>query len=232
MIEKLKLIKDFFKVLLKYIFRDDYYCCICRYEGKFASYGLGPKLNTRCPSCSSLSRHRLFQLQTQRLMSELSKETRILHFAPEPCLREIFKPKFTNYVTCDYFHNADIKLDIENINLSDNTVDLVIANHVLEVVNDVKAINELKRVLSNDGILILTVPVYFCYDSHVATGMPGSADNFYFGSIDNLRVYGNKFNEFICSFGFSEIDLYSPGFDDIKINSISSDDKTYAFKKI
>ncbi len=53
-----------------------------------------------------------------------------------------------------------IKGDIEKMPFKSNFFDAVTALDVLEHVDDVKALKEIKRVLNQDGILIITVPAF------------------------------------------------------------------------
>jgi predicted SAM-dependent methyltransferase len=48
---------------------------------------------------------------------------------------------------------------MEAIDLPDASVDLIIANHVLEHVDDAKASRELSRILRPNGVLLCMVPI-------------------------------------------------------------------------
>ena len=92
-------------------------CPICNFKGNFYPFGRPPRNDAQCPSCYSLERHRLFYLllnsKDSLVMDE--KNTSILHFAPEHCLRKFFK-KYQNYVTADISgKKVDQIVDIENI---------------------------------------------------------------------------------------------------------------------
>ena len=57
--------------------------------------------------------------------------------------------------------DVDMKADITNLPLPDNSYDVVFASHVLEhVPDDRKAVSEIHRILRPGGIAILPVPIY------------------------------------------------------------------------
>ena len=72
----------------------------------------------------------------------------ILHFAPEAAVARFIKKIAGNYTSADLNANhADVVLNIEGIALPDESVDIVLVSHVLEHVNDAKALRELFRIL-------------------------------------------------------------------------------------
>src|SRR5690606_35250372 len=85
---------------------------------------------------------------------------RVLHFAPETCLTDHVRALAGEYKTADLFAaGVDLKLNIENIDLPDESQDAIICSHVLEHVNDRAVIAELYRILSPGGRLFILVPV-------------------------------------------------------------------------
>ena len=71
-----------------------YLCPICGYCGLFQSVKpkSGLRKRERCPKCGSLERHRLQLLVFNKVVKEIdTKKMSMLHFAPEDCLRNIFK---------------------------------------------------------------------------------------------------------------------------------------------
>src|SRR5690606_6829424 len=118
-------------------------CPICDYHGYFNAFGRPPRLDAKCPKCGSLERDRLFWLSAKR--KHLTVEEPILHFAPEPILRDRFRRAYRDYATADLYADADLKLDIENIDLQTGAMKTVICNHVLEHVCDWRALAELNR---------------------------------------------------------------------------------------
>ena len=149
--------KPIFKIISIFYYGNKVKCPICKKSFKeFFPYGRETRNNALCTNCLSLERHRLIYLY-------LEKETKLLHIAPEACLINIFK-RFDNieYITADLNSPlADIKMDIHNMPFKEKSFDLILCNHVLEhVENDIKALEEIKRVLKMDGIGIVQVPFY------------------------------------------------------------------------
>ena len=157
-------------------------------------------MDAQCPECRSLERHRLFFLAFQRGQFELDINEQtdgILHFAAESQLKKIFRDKFKNYKTADLYGDADLKLDLEDIELPDNSYKLVMANHVLEHVNDLKAASEISRILTDDGVFIAMVPIIEGWETtYEDAGISSEHDRLiHFGKNDHVRFYGHDFRE-------------------------------------
>ena len=113
-----------------------------------------------------------------------------------------------NDITCttaDITANADLKLDIQNTKLSNSSYDVVIANHVLEHVDDYKAaLLEVKRILSLGGIFICSFPM----DPHIdlVDEEDGELDPETrikrFGQHDHKRVFGMRAEELLKDAGY------------------------------
>ena len=91
---------------------------------------------------------------------EVFKSKKILHVAPEQNLsKKLYKNK--NYITGDLNSKfVDLKLDITNMDIENESIDVIICNHVLEhIPNDILAMEELYRILKNKGFAILQVPI-------------------------------------------------------------------------
>ncbi|HEY5919831.1 MAG TPA: class I SAM-dependent methyltransferase [Chryseolinea sp.] len=140
-------------------------CPVCEKSfRRFLPYGrITPRENALCPNCLSLERHRLIWLYLKERTSFFSEKQRVLHIAPEAC----FIPRFerihgNDYVTADIESPlAKVKMDIHNIPFDQNSFDVVLCNHVLEhVTDDIRAINEIQRVLKPGGFAILQVPFF------------------------------------------------------------------------
>ena len=134
-------------------------CPICGYRGRFWSFGSPPRAEALCPECLSLERNRLLQILIEYKLRELSAARRILHFAPEPFLREELR-WVQHYVTVDIAgHGVDCACAMEALPFADAAFGALIANHVLEHVSDEgRALAELRRVLDRGGLMILSVP--------------------------------------------------------------------------
>jgi hypothetical protein len=111
-------------------------CNICGFSGWFGVFGRPPRLDAECPNCLSLERHRLMMLAITGDLLKVEPKN-VLHFAPEPVMEKLFRARWGGgYQTADLFQPADLKLNLETIDLPDARVDLIIANHVLEHVDD------------------------------------------------------------------------------------------------
>ena len=88
----------------------------------------------------------------------------MLHIAPELCFIDRFE-KLDNldYITGDIESPlAKVKMDIHEIPFEENTFDVIFCNHVLEHVDsDIKAMQEMRRVLKPGGWAILQVPFFY-----------------------------------------------------------------------
>lgn len=170
-------------------------CPICNFNGYFYPFGRPPRGDAQCPSCHSLERHRLlYFLLNSKEMSFLENNSKILHFAPEQFLIKFFK-NYQNYTTADISGNVDKLINIEKIDLPENTFDMIIANHVFEHVNDLKAFKEVNNILKPGGILITSVPIIYgwaeTYENQLAK--TNSDKLVHFGQHDHLRYYGSDF---------------------------------------
>lgn len=141
----------------------NYECPFCNKTYlKFLSYG--SRDNCICPRCRSTDRERLLYLYLKENTQIFNNTYNVLHIAPEKNLRRVFeKNENIRYITGDLnpeLYDADVKIDLTNIEFKDNSFDFVIANHVLEhIPDDIKAIKEVFRVLKPNGLAILQVPI-------------------------------------------------------------------------
>ena len=115
------------------------------------------RANALCPKCLSLERHRLLWLYLTRETDLLTSFPRTLHIAPEVCIMRHLKPHFKGhpgqYVTADLESPlADLHFDVQQIPLADDSVDVILCNHLLEhVADDRRALHELYRILKPGG---------------------------------------------------------------------------------
>ncbi len=122
-------------------------CPICSYSGYFKPSGWPVRMEAMCPGCGSLERHRTVKLWLDA-NSDQVRNKRILHFAAEGAIANVLKPLAAEYVTAEIDGSADLTLDIEQIALPDGRFDVVFCSHVLEHVDDRKALREMRRILS------------------------------------------------------------------------------------
>lgn len=192
-------------VLSRMMGQIEHECTVCGYKGRFVAAGHPPRYDARCPECRSLERHRLLMLAFERF-NLIEQGKRVLHFAPEPVLRDYLKGRAGEYRTADLAPGrADFKLNIEALDLPDESFDIVIVNHVLEHVDDAKALAELYRILAPGGILVATVPIIEGWDvSYENAAITSKADReIHFGQNDHVRYYGRDLRDRIGTAGFS-----------------------------
>lgn len=178
-------------------------CPICGYAGPFRAFGHVAHPDRQCPQCDSLERHRLTRLMLDAgLLGPLG---RTLHFAPEKCLQAVLRPRCSDYVTADRWRDGvRLRLDIERLDIEDASFDTVVAFHVLEHVDDRKALSELFRVLRPGGTAILSVPLVEGWDeTYEAPEITAPEDRaIHFFQHDHLRIYGRDFRDRVRAAGF------------------------------
>jgi len=175
---------------------------------RFLPYGYAKvRENVLAPGTLSLERHRLFWLYLKNETSFFTAPLRVLHFAPEQAFVQKFKKqKNLNYTTTDLNSPiADVKADICDLPFKDNSFDFIICNHVLEhIPDDIKAMQELYRVLAPKGTAILQVP----YDANLSKTFEDNTitdqkqRTRIFGQYDHLRVYGMDYFKKLSNIGF------------------------------
>ena len=175
---------------------------------KFLSYGYqNLRQNALCPGTLSLERHRLLWLYLDRKTTFLTDSIRVLHIAPE----QVFYKKFKSFSHWDYttsdLHSplADVKADICALPFEDNSYDFILCNHVLEhIPNDLKAMEELYRVLKPGGTAILQVPLEEdrenAFEDDAITDQRERTR--IFGQYDHVRVYGQDYYNRLEEVGF------------------------------
>ncbi len=150
--------------LLRNSNKEKFTCPVCGYTGPFKDFNpyTGPRKHAQCPKCAALERHRIQCLVVNNVLNGLnSPALKMLHFAPEPFFRELFSQRFGQYETADLnMRGVDHSVDLQKLPFEDQSYDFVFASHVLEhIPNDEKAISEIRRILTSNGIAILPVPI-------------------------------------------------------------------------
>lgn len=163
------------------------------------------KQDVLCPVCKSLPRHRILALWGDR-HNELFKEAEILYFAPEYGIKLWMKRRGITCTTADLYNNeADLKLDIQDTARPEASCDVIIANHVLEHVDDFrKTLREMYRILRPDGCFICSFPMDPKVELLDEEEEPLSAKERIerFGQNDHKRVFGMKADRFLTEAGF------------------------------
>jgi SAM-dependent methyltransferase len=179
-------------------------CPICSFEGHFLAEGFPVRLDCLCPSCESVERHRLFKLWLD-INGDKVANRRVLHFAPEAAVSRFVQQKASTYVTADIRPGAaDIVLNLHSLNLPDQSYDFVICSHVLEHVDDRKALSELFRAITPGGMLVLMFPIVEGWDqTYENSSVQSSAARLlHFGQKDHVRYFGRDVRNRISAAGF------------------------------
>ena len=178
-------------------------CPICgKHFRKFLPYGYGKaKDNRLCPKCLSLERHRLLWLYLKQRTDFFTANLKVLHIAPEqPFINRFRKLKNLDYTTADLDSPiADIKLDVTDMKLPDNSYDVVICNHVLEHVSNANvAMKEILRILKPGGWAILLVPIRMDINTFEDPSItdPKERERL-FGQYDHVRQFGRDYTKYI-----------------------------------
>ncbi len=157
-----------------------------------------------CPMCRALPRHRILALWCAEHIEKL-KSSKILYFAPEYSMIQWMDRNGISYTTADLYAEADLRLDIQETGLPDESYDVIIANHVLEHVDDFrKALREMRRILREDGVFICSFPM----DQNVelldeeAEPLSESERIKRFGQNDHKRVFGMEADKLLSEATF------------------------------
>ena len=163
------------------------------------------KQDVLCPVCRALPRHRMLAIWLGKHIDLLCKAD-ILFFAPGKSERVWLKRNKVSCVTADLYSEAvDLKLDIQDTRLPDESYDVIVCNHVLEHVDDFrKALKEMYRILRPDGSFICSFPMdpkveLLDEDPSVQTEDERLRR---FGQNDHQRVFGMKADLFLEEAGF------------------------------
>lgn len=181
-------------------------CPICGYHGSFTAFGQPPRFDARCAKCNSLERHRLFYLTAER-GALFEQHHEVLHFAPEAQVAGYVRGIVARYDTADLSEQRRVmhRINIEDTGLPDASYDRIICSHVLEHVDDAKALAEMFRMLRPSGAALLATPV--------VEGWPSTYENpavdgpkmrqVHFGQADHVRMYGRDVRDRIRAAGFT-----------------------------
>ena len=182
--------------------KTDRRCPICRYVGPFSPVRHKPEI--WCPSCDSRPRHRLLKLWMDREMV-LPEAAEVVHFAAEPWVRAEMMARGARYRTADLNDLFELQLDITAIDLPDASLDMLIANHVLEHVDDALGFSEIHRVLKPGGQAVITVPMIEGFDETYEDAAHDTPElrKLYYGDPTHLRWYGRDVRQRFAAPGFT-----------------------------
>ncbi|HUF12923.1 MAG TPA: methyltransferase domain-containing protein [Longimicrobiales bacterium] len=183
-------------------------CPVCGWRFRsFRPAGVVARRNARCPQCGSLERHRLQWLFLVARTDLFTRPRRVLHFAPESCLRNrLLASGSIEYLSVDLDGtDVSIRCDITALPFASGAFDVILCSHVLEhVSDDVAALEELYRVLSDSGWAMLQVPIdptraRTFEDPRVRE--PSERERL-FGQADHMRAYGSDYPDRLRRAGF------------------------------
>ncbi len=191
--------------------------CGCR-RRKFLPYGYTvQRKNALCPACLALERHRLLWLWLTQQTELRQTLPVLLHIAPEVTLMRKFRRlyakagKAQNYLTADLESPlATLHFDVQQIPLSDDSVDVIICNHLLEhVESDAQALRELYRIMRHGGWGVLLSPVDLSLAQTIEDPLATSAEQrtALYGQYDHRRLYGRDYTERLRGAGFRVQDV-------------------------
>jgi SAM-dependent methyltransferase len=137
-------------------------CLICRWSGD-AFDGVAHSESANCPQCGSITRDRfLFWSFVARTESRLGSRV----WETSPRMGEDYRSAMRSwfqYTCSDYderHHKGVVRIDLQQVELPDASVDVLLTPHVLEHVPDTgAALAEIRRVLAPGGRMYLQVPV-------------------------------------------------------------------------
>ena len=211
------------------------YCPICVKSKKTFYAGLFPLISLVCVGCLSLSRQRLI-VNYLKKNSNLNKK-KIIHFAPEQSLIKFINQKYKiiKYDKVDLIPNRQIvHIDIENINKDyHHNYDLVICNHVLEHVNFIKAISNLKKLVKKNGEIFLTFPIIDSWKkNYINKKIKTSYDRFlHFQQFDHLQLFGREIEKYLADRNFSCTKYIATGNESVEFGLIQGE-TLFILKKI
>ena len=148
-----------------------------------------------CPYCYSVDRDRMIIMFVDMIHQELEGGINFLEIAPSGALQRYLYKYWgqSNLYTADlYMQEVDFKVDIQNMDiLEDGSFDFIICSHVLEhVKDDRRAMRELNRVLADDGLGIVIVPLDLNRTStDEEWGLSEEENIRRFGQKDHVRSY-------------------------------------------
>lgn len=163
----------------------------------------------------------------------------MLHIAPELCFIGRFEAlENLDYITADIESPlAKVKMDIHEIPFNENSFDVIFCNHVLEHVDDdLKAMEEMYRVLKPEGWAILQVPFFPPIPKQTISdpSIPDPKERErLFGQDDHVRLYGEDYPDRLRSAGFNVIEIPPQDFltdEQITRSAVMTDEVIYLVK--
>lgn len=173
--------------------------------------GGGYREKVCCPVCNANDRIRYLDYIVKQKTDIYSNSGNvILHFAPEKAIetkiRKIIREGEGKYITGDITYGvADKIVDVTEICFPDHMFDYVIINHVLEhILNERKAMEEIKRVLKDDGKVVFSMPICEDEDTYESPNELDERERLrQYGQIDHVRLYGRDVKRHMEKYGYN-----------------------------
>ena len=167
-----------------------------------------------CRYCYATDRERLCAAFVNRIFGKKDYKLNVLEIAPGGAIGKFFSEKhpFCEYKTADLFmDDVDYKVDVQDMKeIMDGQFDIIVCFHVLEhVQDDRKALHELHRILSENGLGIFLVPIDLLQEEIDEEWGCSEAENIRrFGQADHVRKYSkNGFVRRMQDVGFKVLSL-------------------------
>ncbi|MBQ7944110.1 MAG: class I SAM-dependent methyltransferase [Lachnospiraceae bacterium] len=168
--------------------------------------GGGYREGVYCPYCRSMDRNRWVYWVLREKTNIFTQACKVLHFAPEVELRK----RISENTLCDYYAGDIVlekgrhQIDVTNIPFKEKFFDYIIINHVLEHVKEEgKALEELKRVIKENGKVILSFPIAIDMDTQEKETNCDEERLALYGQKDHVRLYGRDYKKRIADYGFT-----------------------------
>jgi len=141
----------------------DVKCNICGWEGHRFKAIAGVtyiRYNAICPGCGSAERHRALVNYMNKSGILGIRRLICLDIGPIKGFQTYFETRNYDYISVDLDSDlAMVKMDATRLAFVNTTFDLIICSHVLEhVKNDMRAIEDMFRVLKSGGACYILVP--------------------------------------------------------------------------
>lgn len=188
-----------------------YKCPCCGWRIRAFTIG-GGALKTRdlgyCPRCNSKSRHRRDWLYLRDNTNLFSDDLKLMHVSPKYSFsRKLAKRNNIHYFGVDLSHRRHVSsfMDITNSAFQSSVFDAVICIHVLEEVpDDLRAMEELHRVLKPGGWAFISVPIQLDQGTYEDSEFTSPEERMLaFGEAAHVRVYGLDLQQRLENSGFA-----------------------------
>ena len=120
----------------------------------------------KCNNCHAQQRQMLMWNIYNELKPKLGT---MLYLSPSKCLEDKWKPLADEYISADHpprvsniIAMAQMDVDLTDTPFEDEKFDFIVLSHVIDQIKDEEsAIKELHRIVKQDGMIFLVVPMYW-----------------------------------------------------------------------